>query len=93
MIMVENRRAPGGASQTFVPLPRPATCVDAEKVKPVGSLEMSFGFLRSVSARVTIRGRKIGNSLLKERVCARHDIAVEENVAPVFGPFRYLEPP
>lgn len=57
--MVENRSAPGGASQTFVPLPRPATCVDAEKVKPVGSLEMSFGFLGVCQQGPRFEGEKL----------------------------------
>lgn len=44
-MMTEKRREPGGATQTLVPRPRPATCVEAVKVKPVGSLVLIFGFL------------------------------------------------
>lgn len=44
-MMTENRREPGGATQTLVPRPRPAICVEAVKVKPVGSLVLIFGFL------------------------------------------------
>lgn len=46
LITVDIMQHPAGASQTFVPRPRPATWVVAAKVKPVGSLERSFGFLR-----------------------------------------------
>lgn len=42
----ENMRDPGGAIQTFEPRPRPATWVVAVRVKPVGSLETSLGFLQ-----------------------------------------------
>src|SRR6478609_11989746 len=42
---VEKSREPGGASQTLLPLPRPATCVVAVNVKPVGTLERILGFL------------------------------------------------
>jgi hypothetical protein len=44
-MMVENMSPPGGATQTLVPRPRPATCVEAENVKPVGSFDISLGFL------------------------------------------------
>lgn len=44
-MIVENMRPPGGATQTLVPRPRPATCVDAENVNPVGSFDISLGFL------------------------------------------------
>lgn len=40
--MVEKSKEPGGATQTFVPRPRPASCVDAVKVNPVGKGDMSF---------------------------------------------------
>jgi hypothetical protein len=41
-MIVEKRREPGGATQTLVPRPRPASCVDAVNVKPVGNGDMSF---------------------------------------------------
>lgn len=44
-MMTEKRREPGGATQTLVPRPRPAICVEAVKVKPVGSLVLIFEFL------------------------------------------------
>lgn len=49
MMTVDMMRQPSGASQTFEPRPRPATWVVAARVKPVGSLERSFGFLGVVS--------------------------------------------
>lgn len=36
---------PAGDTQTFEPLPRPATCVVAVQVKPFGSLDSNFVFL------------------------------------------------
>lgn len=43
--MVENSSEPGGASQTLLPRPLPATWVDAVIVNPVGRVARSFGFL------------------------------------------------
>ncbi len=43
--MTEKRREPGGATQTLVPRPRPASCVEAVNVKPDGNLAISLGFL------------------------------------------------
>lgn len=37
LMIVEKRREPGGAIQTFVPRPRPASWVEAVNEKPVGS--------------------------------------------------------
>lgn len=42
---VLNMRLPGGDTQTFVPLPRPETCVVAVAVVPIGRCESQFGFL------------------------------------------------
>jgi hypothetical protein len=40
-------REPGGASHTFEPRPRPATCVVAVAVNPWGTALRSLGFLQS----------------------------------------------
>lgn len=45
LMTVDMMRQPAGASHTLVPRPRPATCVVAVAVKPVGSFSSSFGFL------------------------------------------------
>ncbi len=45
LMTVDMMSWPGGATHTLDPRPRPASCVRAVKVKPVGSLERSFGFL------------------------------------------------
>lgn len=47
---MENIRDPGGETQTFDPRPRPATWMAATAVRPLGSLESSFGFLTNMSA-------------------------------------------
>lgn len=82
-MMTENRRDPGGATQTLVPRPRPATCVEAVKVKPVGNLVLIFGFLSfSISAFVVVyifMGKAKGqrDALLQECVGARHHISIQ----------------
>lgn len=46
---VEKMRHPGGDTQTLDPRPLPATCVDAQTVNPVESLDKILGFLIDVS--------------------------------------------
>src|SRR4051812_48603322 len=45
VMTVDIMSAPCGDTQTLEPRPRPATWVVAVKVKPVGSVARSFGFL------------------------------------------------
>jgi hypothetical protein len=48
-IQTEKTSDPAGETHTFEPRPRPATCVVAVHVNPVGRWARSFAFLLSVS--------------------------------------------
>ena len=48
-MQTEKTRDPAGETQTLEPRPRPASCVVAVNVKPVGRFESSFGFLHLIS--------------------------------------------
>src|SRR3954454_14227896 len=76
-------RDPAGDTHTLDPRPRPATCVVAVKVNPLGKWESSFGFLNLVSIHTWRKwARRI---LLQHRIRTRHNFSIHEILAKFFS--------
>jgi hypothetical protein len=73
-MQTDQTKDPAGETQTFEPRPRPATCVVAVNVKPVGMLESNLVFLRMVNFWPAEKERE--NSLLEHRVRAGHNFSI-----------------
>lgn len=73
-MQTDQTKDPAGETQTFDPRPRPATCVVAVSVKPVGRLESNLIFLSRVNFWPSMEER--GHSLLEHRVRAGHNFSV-----------------